>query len=217
MKKYFLLLAILLYSCEESVTPPVLTAYVTAKENVDPVLSAARNTFSGDAELAGIYGRNVNTAGQVDLLNTSSLNAFVYTMQSDAIGENEFYVPVYGAGPVKSPIDFNVMLSYVKDSTAKFYIGNAISFLATVHITSDAQYDDSPAVLDTLLKREDVIQFRNTHDNSGIDMFLFPSKAIDPDSGLTNSADWVVNFYGSSESLVLWQSTATGVITVLSN
>ena len=218
MKKFaYLIIGLLLISCEESVTPPDPHAYTTAKANIDDVRGAAQNTFSADAQLAGIYGRNVSTSGEVDLLNTASLNAFVYIMQSSAVGGNEFYVPVYLAGPVKSPIDFNTMLSYIKDSTAKSTVAGAISFLATMFIYPDADYEDSPAVLSTLLTRDDVIQFRNSHANSQIDMFLFPGKAIDPDSGLINSADWVVNFYGDTESLVLWQNTVTGLVTVLSN
>jgi hypothetical protein len=218
MKKYLLLLlCLIIIGCEESVTPPLPAAYITAKENITPVVNAAKNTFSADAELAGIYGVNVNASGQIDLLNTGSLNAFVYIMQSDAVGGNEFYVPVYAANPVKSPINFNTMLSFIKDSTASGIVGGAISLLATVSISPSAVYDDSPAIINMLLSRSDVTSFRNANPGSKIDMFLFPSKAIDPNNGLDNSADWVVNFYSDNESLVLWRNTSSGLVTVLSN
>jgi hypothetical protein len=42
-----------------------------------------------------------------------------------------------------------------------------------------------------------------------MDMFLVPSKSIDSTS-VSNSADWIVNFYGDTSSLVLWLSTESG-------
>lgn len=56
---------------------------ITAKEKLNDVLSIARTDFSADAMLAAIYGREVDTNGEIDLLQTNSFNAFVYTMQSD--------------------------------------------------------------------------------------------------------------------------------------
>ncbi len=51
-----------------------------------------------------------------------------------------------------------------------------------------------------------------------IDMFLIPSKSIDTTS-ISNTADWIVNFYGDTSSLVLWlhPGTVNGTIDVLSN
>ena len=48
-------------------------------------------------------------------------------------------------------------------------------------------------------------------------MFLIPSKSIDTTS-VTNSADWIVNFYSDTSSFVLWlhPGTASGTIDVLS-
>lgn len=220
MKKVVLLLLSLIFiSCEEEITPPIdyPDAKVTAKKNIDAVVAAARNGYSADAELAGIYGREVSPSGEVDLVNTQSLNAFVYIMQSDAVGENDFFIPVYGANPVRSPINFNNMLSYIKDSTAKTTVNGALSFLATINIDTNSVYDDSPAVLNTLFAINEVAEFRSAHPDTKIDMFLFPSKAIDPVNGFDHSADWVVNFYSAAESLVLWLNSETGAIEIISN
>jgi hypothetical protein len=79
-------------------------------------------------------------------------------------------------------------------------------------------YDDSPAVLEKLLARSDVSNFRSSNSGSKIDMFLVPGKSIDSTS-VTNSADWLVNFYGDSISLVLWlhPGTVNGTVTKISN
>jgi hypothetical protein len=49
-----------------------------------------------------------------------------------------------------------------------------------------------------------------------IDMFLLPSKSIDTTLTVNNSADWIVNFYSSNKSLVLWIKSNSGVVTKLS-
>jgi hypothetical protein len=67
---------------------------ITAKEKLDEVINAARSDFSADAMLAAIYGREVDVNGEIDLLKADSFNAFVYTMQSDVLQTNEFYVLV---------------------------------------------------------------------------------------------------------------------------
>jgi hypothetical protein len=35
-------------------------------------------------------------------------------------------------------------------------------------------------------------------------MFLVPGKSIDTTLAVSNTADWIVNFYSSASSLVLW-------------
>jgi hypothetical protein len=70
------------------------------------VLTKAKTDFSADAQLAAIYGREVSTTGEIDLANTSSVSAFVYVMQSDQLQINEFYVPVFGAGPLNHRLIF---------------------------------------------------------------------------------------------------------------
>jgi hypothetical protein len=64
----------------------------------------------------------------------------------------------------------------------------------------------------------DVSTFRATNSGSKIDMFLIPSKSIDTTS-ISNTADWIVNFYGDSSSLVLWlhPGTVSGSVDILSN
>lgn len=190
---------------------------ITAKLKTNEVLSTARNDFSADAELSAIYGLNVNIKGQIDLLKPTE-NAFVYVVQSDSEQSNEFYVPVFGTSPVKSPINFTSMISLVKDQTAKDILGNVFGLLSTVHISSSASYDDSPAVIEKMFQRSDVSTFRSFNPVSKIDMFLVPSKSIDTTS-VSNSADWIVNFYADTTSLVLWlhPGTISGTITKISN
>lgn len=47
-------------------------------------------------------------------------------------------------------------------------------------------------------------------------MFLVPSKSIDTTLTVNNSADWIINFYSDSKSLVLWINSNSGVVTKLS-
>ena len=170
-----------------------------------------------DAQLSAIYGLNVSTKGEIDLSNPDN-NAFVYVVQSDINQSNKFYVPVFGAGPVESPINFTSMISLVKDQAAKDILGNVFSELSTVHIDATVNYDDSPAVIEKMFGRSDVSDFRASNSVSKIDMFLIPSKSIDTTS-ISNSADWIVNFYGDTTSLVLWlhPGTVNGTITKISD
>jgi hypothetical protein len=211
-------LFLLLSACNlEDLIDEAQDSEITAKLKTNEVLSTARNDFAADAELSAIYGLNVNVQGQVDLLKPTQ-NAFVYVVQSDSEQSNEFYVPVFGSSPVKSPINFNSMISLVKDQTAKDILGNVFGLLSTVHISSSAGYDDSPAVIEKMFQRSDVSTFRSFNPVSKIDMFLIPSKSIDTTS-VSNSADWIVNFYADTTSLVLWlhPGTVSGTITKISN
>jgi len=211
-------LFLLLSACNlEDLIDEAQDSEITAKLKTNEVLSNARNDFATDAELSAIYGLNVNVQGQVDLLKPTQ-NAFVYVVQSDSEKSNEFYVPVFGSSPVKSPINFNSMISLVKDQTAKDILGNVFGLLSTVHISSSAGYDDSPAVIEKMFQRSDVSTFRSFNPVSKIDMFLIPSKSIDTTS-VSNSADWIVNFYADTTSLVLWlhPGTVSGTITKISN
>lgn len=188
---------------------------ITAKEKLGEVMDKARSDFSQDVQLASIYGREVNTDGAIDLLNTTSFNAFVYVVQSNSFQSNEFYVPVFKAGPVRSPLNFETMLSFIKNSTAMNVMETAFGTLATVSIDPSASYSDSPAVLNILLPRVDVTAFRNINSTSRIDMFLVPGKSIDS-TNVINSADWIVNFYSDTSSIVLWINSASGVVKNLS-
>lgn len=216
MKKIFLVLAIsaaiYFYGCDK-VTEVDETGKVTAKEYVAEVLQKARLDFSADAQLAAIYGWNVNPEGKINLLETS--NIFVYVVQSDSRQENEFYVPVFAAGPTRSPINFTSMLSLVKDTTASDILDNVFGRLATLSIDPTASYNDSPAAVDTALKHGGNA-FMALNNNVQIDMFLLPSKSIDTTLTVNNSADWIVNFYNNTKSLVLWINSNSGVVTKLS-
>lgn len=220
-KKYIafiFLLLMIVSSCNlEDLVDDTKDSEITAKSKTSEVLSTARNNFAADAELSAIYGLNVNIKGQIDLLKPTQ-NAFVYVVQSDSERSNEFYVPVFGASPVRSPINFTSMISLVKDQTAQVILGSVFSKLAAVHIASSVNYDDSPAVIDKMFQRSDVSTFRSFNPVSKIDMFLIPSKSIDT-TIVSNSADWVVNFYADTTSLVLWlhPGTVSGTITKISN
>lgn len=218
MKKIFLALIILLLfyfaGCEELTDPDVgVDSEITAKEKVDDVLQKARLDFATDAKLSAIYGWNVDLLGNVDLLQTD--NAFVYVVQSNNLQSNEFYVPVFAAGPVKSPINFTTMLSFIKDTTAGNILGSVFNRLSTLSIDPAANYKDSPATIDTALVHGGNI-FISQNTGVKIDMFLLPSKSIDTTLTINNSADWIVNFYSSSKSLVLWINSNSGVVTKLS-
>jgi len=189
----------------------------TAKSKLSDVMNKAKSDFAADAQLSAIYGWNVSTKGEIDLLKPDQ-NAFVYVVQSDSVGTNEFYVPVFGSSPVRSPINFSTMLSFVKDQTAQDILGNVFDTLSTVHIESTVTYDDSPAIVEKMLGRNDVSTFRNSNSGSKIDMFLIPSKSIDTTS-VINAADWIVNFYADTTSLVLWlhPGTVNGTVTKISD
>jgi len=212
----FLLLVV--SSCNvEDILNDTENSNITAKTKLNDVLNKAKSDFSIDAQLAAIYGLNVSTKGEIDLSKPDN-NAFVYVVQSDLKHSNEFYIPVFGSGPVKWPLNFDSMLSLVKDQAAKVILGKVFNGLSSININSSVSYDDSPAVISKLLERADATSFRNSNPGSKIDMFLVPSKSIDT-TNVNNSADWLVNFYGDSTSLVLWlhPGTVSGTVTKISD
>jgi len=218
MKNIFLVTAIILiffYSGCEKVTDPVtdVDSFITAKTELTDVLQKAKTDFAADAKLAAIYGWNVSKAGKIDLLSTE--NAFVYGVQSNQLKRNEFYVPVYLAGPVKSPINFSTMLALVKDNSASNILGKVFNRLSTISIDASANYKDSPATIDTALAHGGS-SFIQQNAAAKIDMYLVPSKSIDTLNGFVNSADWIVNFYTSTKSFVIWINSASGTVTKLS-
>ena len=218
MKNIFLILtlAFSLYfvGCDKATDPNGgVDSDITAKEKVDDVLQKARIDFAADAKLSSIYGWNVDLNGNIDLLQTD--NAFVYVVQSNTLQSNEFYVPVFAAGPIKSPINFTTMLSFIKDSTAGNILGKVFNRLSNLAIDPNASYRDSPATIDTALVHGGNA-FLTQNSGVKIDLFLLPSKSIDTTLVVNNSADWIVNFYSSSKSLVLWINSNSGVVTKLS-
>jgi hypothetical protein len=214
--KAFIIFILISCNVEELVTE-IGNEKITAKEKIGAVINTATSNFASDAELSVIYGREVDTEGKVDLLNTSSVNAFVYVVQSDSLQSNEFYVPVIGSNPVKSPVNFNTMLSFIKNTTAKNIMETVFGTLATVSVSASAVYDDSPQVLNKMFSRSDVTSFRSANPESKIDMFLVPGKSLD--TNFVNTADWIVNFYGDTSSLVLLlhPGNSTGTIDILSD
>jgi hypothetical protein len=205
---------IYLWGCDKATDPDVgVDSEVSAKENVNTILQKARLDFSPDAKLTGIYGWNVDVNGEVDLLKTD--NAFVYVVQSNSLSQNEFYVPVFATGPVKSPITFTTMLSLVKDTTAENILTNVFNRLSTLAIDENAVYKDSPEIIDIALNNGGNT-FVNQNSGAKIDMFLVPSKSIDTTLTVNNAADWIINFYSNSKSLVLWINSNSGAVTKIS-
>lgn len=225
MKKYvFILITLVVFalvSCNvNDIVSEVANGKITAKEKLGEVINKAKSDFARDSKLAVIYGREVSTSGEIDLLDDNALSKFYYIVQSDSVanvnaGEaNQFYIPVFKSDPVRSPLNFNDILSLIKNQTAKDIMGEAFGTIGTVGVSTSASYSDSPAALNTLLSRADVKSFRALNPSARIDMFLFPSKSINDTLGTVNAADWVVNFYSSNSSLVLWISTGHGVVTL---
>jgi hypothetical protein len=205
---------ILLSSCKvEDIVSELGSSEITAKAKVGEVVNKSKSDFAGDSKLAAIYGLNVNNEGKIDLLKPTD-NAFVYVVQSDSVvavnppEANQFYVPVYNSTPIRSPISFGSMLGLIKDQGASEIMGRIFGKLATISIDASASYDDSPQVLNKMLTRSDVSTFRLNNPDTKIDMFLLPSKSIDSTS-INNSVDWIVNFYGTNTSLVLWLHPGT--------
>jgi len=196
----FVILSFCFLGCDEE---DLIDSKITAKEKLNEVILKAQTDFAADAQLSAIYGREVGTTGEIDLANTSSVSGFVYVVQSDQLQSNEFYIPVFGAGPVKSPINFSTMLSFIKDTTASDVMGSVFNRLATVAIDPNAAYDDSPQAISKALTAGGSA-FLSQNTGSKIDMFLVPGKSIDTTLAVSNTADWIVNFYSSASSLVLW-------------
>lgn len=218
MKKIFLALTITvtfyIAGCDKATNPiNEVDTEITAKEKVSDVLQRARTDFAADANLSAIYGLNVSLNGTVDLMKYD--NAFVYVVQSNALKSNEFYVPVLSGFPVKSPINFTTMLSLVKDSTAENILDKVFGRLSTIAIDPNANYNDSPATIDTALVHGGNT-FLTQNSDAKIDMFLLPSKSIDTTLTVNNSADWIVNFYSDTKSLVLWIRSDNGQVIPLS-
>ena len=215
MKNHALIIVFLLVlvsrSCNvNDLVSEVANGKITAKEKLGEVIKKARSDFAGDSRLAVIYGRNVSTSGEIDLLGDDLTSNFYYMVQSDSVAAvnpseaNQFYIPVYKSDPIRSPLNINDILSLIKNQNAKDIIGGAFGIIGTVGISTSASYSDSPAALNSVLETDEVKSFRALNAASQIDMYLFPSKSINDSSGINNTADWIVNFYSSSSSLVYW-------------
>ncbi len=214
----------ILLSCNvDEILNEIAEKKITAKEKIGAVINTAKSNFASDAKLSAIYGREVDTEGKVDLLNTSSVSAFVYVVQSDSVAlanppeANQFYVPVIGFDPILVESPINTMLSFIKNNTARNFMETVFGTLATVSISTSAVYDDSPQVLNQMLSISDVISFRSNNPESKIDMFLLPGKSLD--TNFVNTTGWIVNFYGDTSSLVLLlhPGNSTGTIDILSD
>lgn len=203
MKSYLIIFVLLFAfsSCKDEENPlEIVDSSITAKEHSAEVMQEARNSFAADSKLAAVYGWNVDQNGAIDLLAPTD-NAFIYIMQSAAKSANEFYVPVYAAGPVKSPVNFNTIISSVKDTSAASILGKAFTQLSKISISADAVWKDSPDVLKSA-NLNGGSSFLSANPGGRVDMILLPSMQL-VDSSLSASTAWIVNFVGTSKSLVL--------------
>lgn len=219
MRNFILLMTIIslivIAGCSEDENPTnILDSTITAKEEIGDILNKAGQDINPDVQLSAIYGRNVATDGTIDLLSPQS-NMFVYAVNSASQSTTEFYIPVYGAGPVQSPLDLNTLLGVVQDTTAKNILEGAFGLLSTTGISPAASYADSPNAVSVALQNGGSA-FMSQHSDTRIDMYLFPSKSIDQ-NGLQNSADWIVSFNSANNSLVLWINSNTGIVTTISS
>ena len=198
-------------SCDvEDIIGELGSSKITAKDKVGEVINKAISEFSSDAKLSSIYGREVSTDGTINLLDTQSLSTFFYAVQSDSLQQNKIYIPVYKSTPVESPIDLQTTLNFVSDENVKNFMSLILGQISNISIDPGISYSNSDAVLENMFNNSDVNNFRTINPETKIDMYLVPSKSID--STFTNSADWIVNFYTTNESLVMWLHTANGNI-----
>ncbi len=211
--KFFslIILLLLLNSCKsEDLIGEFGTSRITARDKLGEVINKAKSEFSSDAALASIYGREVNSEGYIDLLETEKLSMFFYIVQSDILMQNKIYIPVYKSSPIESPLDFQTALNLIRDENVRNYMQIILGTLSTISIDPTVNYDDSNDVLSKMFNNQVVNTFRINNPELKIDMYLVPAKSID--STFSNSADWIINFYTDSNSLVMWQHTATGEI-----
>ncbi|GJQ62187.1 MAG: hypothetical protein SCALA702_12400 [Melioribacteraceae bacterium] len=215
MKKLILLSILLIFfsGCDDESNPlnDILGTNITAKEKVADVKIEARANFASDAQLTGIFGRNVSSDGKVNLVDFSSVKGFIYMMQSESLEENEFYMPVIASDPVKLPFNLNDLLSFVQDLETKERLGGVFGLLSTVAISESASYPDSDEAMVKFLNGGGQA-YLSANSGAKIDLFLVPSKSITI-NGIENSADWICNFYGGSTSLTLWLNSGTGIVT----
>lgn len=201
------------WGCSEEDNPlNIIDSKITAKEELNDVYLKAKQEYP-DAELACIYGRNVDVNGEIDLQKPAD-NIFVYVVQSEIAGGNEFYIPVFGAGAVKSPINFASMLTVIQDTTAKNTLGDIFDVLANVSISSSATYSDSPDAISKARQSTYGQAFIAAHSDIRMDMYLVPSKAISV-GGIEDSADWIVSFNSDEASLVMWVNSQTEAVVKL--
>jgi hypothetical protein len=201
-------LALAFAYCKKSDNPlDSVDSTITAREQVAEVVAKAREDFAPDSKLAIIYGRNVQKSGDIDLL-TPTESQFIYGVQSDSKSGNEFYIPVFGAGPVKSPLNFTDLLNTIKDTTAKGIIGKVFQQLSKVSIEDNTAWIDSPQLINVGLNNGGNT-FITSNNDTQIDMLLVPGVSIDL-TYIDYKAIWIINFHNSSKSLVLLIDAVSG-------
>lgn len=204
---------IFFYSCTDSLVEQVdelLIINITAKDKVEDVLNKAKNDIAQDVKLALIYGRNVNQSGEINLLDFSSTNAFIYGVNSASLSLTEIYMPVYGSSPIKSPISLTSVLELIKDENSRTIIEKAFELISTISIENYGNIPDSDIAVRKGLDAGGA-NFISNNSNVKIDIFIMPSKSIS-DDGLENTSDWVIHFYNDSNSVLYWYRTSNNSV-----
>ncbi len=205
---FILLISALFFSCnKDDVNQIEFKRYITAKDELAKVLEKAKNDFSSDAKLSGVYGRNVNNEGKIDLLDPQN-QMFFYSMQSNEKYSNEFYIPVYAAGPVKSPVQISQITEAVKDENTAAILTEALKGLAKVAIDENLNWIDSPEAL-RVSNENGGINFIGPNQDSKIEMILIPSVNLQ-NRNIEASTIWIVNYHSENSSLILLIDAVNG-------
>jgi hypothetical protein len=107
-----ILFLLTLVSCKvEDIIGELGSSKITANDKVGEVINKSKTDFAADAKLASIYGREVSSSGEIDLLQTNSISNFFYFVQSDSLQQDKIYIPVYKSSPVESPLDLQTALN----------------------------------------------------------------------------------------------------------
>ncbi len=215
--KYVLCIMLLLTAgcTDEELTSPENSRYITAEDELEAVLEAARHD-KADSELAGIYARNIGPDGTIDLLRPEA-NQMFYITQSASDSSNAFYVAIYKAGPTKLPFDINTLIGMVQDTTARNVLETAFQLLGRVHIDPSVHYSDSDAIMTIVSNFQEADSFYTTNEDAITDLYLIPSITLSV-SGTDNSADWIANLRSETGgNLVLHINTQSGnQVTIIS-
>ncbi len=200
---------------DQNLTSPEDSRYITAADELEAVLEAARHDKS-DSELAGIYARNISPDGTIDLLQPGT-SQMIYITQSASDSSNSFYLAVYKAGPTKLPFDINTLIGMVQDTAARNVLETAFQLLGRVHIDPSVHYSDSDLIMTVVKDYEAAESFYTINQDAVTDLYLIPSKTLSV-SGVDNSADWIANLRSETgDNLVLHINTQLGnKVTVIS-
>ncbi|MCF8306389.1 MAG: hypothetical protein K9G57_02850 [Ignavibacteriales bacterium] len=212
MKKLIFVIVVLvtLTSCDDEIINAILGTEITVKDRIDAVLTEARKDFASDAQLSSVVCRNIGSDGVMDLTDFSSVKGFFYIVGSESKRSTEIYIPTVAGGIIKSPLSLSTVTDLVKDANAKGKLESVFGLLTKVKINLSVNFLDSDGVMPRF-ESNGGSAFRNSNSGTQVDLFLFPSKAIDINS-INDSVDWLAHYYNGTNSKIFWYNTATGLV-----